>query len=82
NPFNPSTMIEYILPEASHVKIEIYNLAGQKIKTLIDSYLNAGRYTVQWNGTDDNGTRVASGVYIYRLIAGNNTIARKMILLK
>ena len=82
NPFNPSTVIEYALPEASHVRIEIYNLAGQRIKTLISSYHNPGRYKVYWDGTDDNGLKVASGVYIYRLVAGNNIVAKKMLLLK
>jgi hypothetical protein len=82
NPFNPTTIIEYALPEASHVKIEIFNLAGQKIKTLVDSYLSAGKYRIHWDGTDDNGVRVSSGVYIYRLVAGDNVIAKKMILIK
>jgi len=75
-------VIEYALPEASHVRIEIYNLAGQRIKTLISSYHNPGRYKVYWDGTDDNGLKVASGVYIYRLVAGNNIVAKKMLLLK
>ncbi len=82
NPFNPSTVVEYALPEASHVKIEIFNLVGQKIKTLVDTYLDAGRYRIHWDGTDDNGIKVSSGVYIYRLVAGKNVIARKMMLLK
>jgi hypothetical protein len=82
NPFNPSTFIEYALPKAGYVKIEIYNLVGQKIKTLVDSYLEAGRYRAHWDGTDDNGVRVSSGIYIYRLVAGENIIARKMVLIK
>ncbi len=82
NPFNPSTVIEYALPEPSYVKIEIFNLVGQKIRTLVDAYLDAGRHRIQWDGKDDNGVKVSSGVYIYRLVAGKTMIARKMILMK
>jgi hypothetical protein len=82
NPFNPTTVIEYALPEAGQVKIEIYNLAGQKVRTLVDSYHEAGKYRIHWDGTDDNGARVSSGIYIYRLVSSGNVIARKMILLK
>ncbi len=82
NPFNPITVIEYSLPEAGQVKIEIYNLAGQKVRTLVDSYLEAGRYKIYWDGTDDSGMRVSSGIYIYRLVAGGSIVTRKMVLLK
>ena len=82
NPFNPQTTIEYFLPRASRVKIEIFNILGQKVRTLIDTYLEPGRYRVHWDGTDDRGIKVTSGIYIYRLVAGDVVISKKMVLLK
>ncbi|MBU0983807.1 MAG: T9SS type A sorting domain-containing protein [candidate division Zixibacteria bacterium] len=78
NPFNPTTEISFSLPEASTVRLEVYNVAGQRVATLVSSEkYSAGNHTVTW---DANGT--ASGVYFYRLEAGNFTDSRKMILLK
>ncbi len=86
NPFNPSTNISYTLPEAANVRMEIYNLAGQKIKTLIDNYYTAGSYTLTWNGDDYNGSQVPSGMYVYKIFAqGQNrafTETKKMLFLK
>lgn len=82
NPFNPSTYIKYQLPEESFVRINIYNLLGQKIKTLINSNKKAGRYNTVWYGKDENGNNVASGIYIYRIITDKNVISKKMILMK
>lgn len=82
NPFNPTTEIQYALPHASNVSIKIYNMLGQEIKTLVSGEKSAGNYTVQWNGDNNFGAKVSSGAYIYRVIAGNNVVTKKMILLK
>jgi hypothetical protein len=65
NPFNPLTQIEYDLPKSTEVSISLYNLQGQKIKTLVNEFKPAGRYVATWNGLDDTGKKVASGVYLY-----------------
>jgi len=67
NPFNPETKIVFDLPESGNVKLEIYNIKGQKIKTLLDCYMSPGRSEMLWNSKDDNGKRVSSGVYFYKL---------------
>jgi len=86
NPFNPSTNISYTLPEAAHVRMEIYNMNGQKINTLADSYHPAGSYTLTWNGDELNGSQVPSGMYVYKILArgqtGTFTEAKKMLFLK
>ncbi len=82
NPFNAGTDIKYSIPNRSHVVIEIYNLLGQKIKTVIDEEKPAGHHTVTWDSTDDWGNVVASGIYFYRIKAGSNVDSRKMLLLK
>ena len=82
NPFNPSTVIRYAIPKAAHVTVRIYNSLGQQIRTLVNSEKDAGTYNVQWNGMDNNGNKVSSGIYIYRVTAGPNIKSMKMILLK
>ncbi len=82
NPFNPSTAIRYSLPRAATVSLVIYNGLGQKVKTLVAKKQAAGSYTVNWSGTDDLGVRVPSGIYFYKLKAGNHTFVRKMLLMK
>jgi hypothetical protein len=87
NPFNPATTINYDLPEASNVRVTIYNILGQAVKTLVDESRLAGYYSVQWNGTGDDNRSVASGMYLYRIEAvgaGNSTFTqvKKMMLLK
>ncbi len=69
NPFNPTTTINYQLPDASSVKIVIYNMLGQEVKTLITELQSAGYYSLVWNGTDNTTRKVSSGVYIYRITA-------------
>ncbi len=81
NPFNPETEIRYDLPKASRVTLTIYNLAGQMVQTLVDGTIPAGSHTVHWNGRDTFGRRMASGIYFYRLRAGEFVQTRKMILL-
>jgi hypothetical protein len=82
NPFNPSTMIEYSLPRLSRVSIEVYNLLGQKVRTLIDRQQPAGSYAITWDGTNDAGSPVATGVYLYRFRAGGIIETKKMLLMK
>jgi len=82
NPFNPNTIINYEIPIAGHVTVKIYNILGQKVITLIDSYQNAGQHSVIWNGTNDSGKKIASGIYFSKLSSGDNTEIKKMLLLK
>ncbi|MBL7149586.1 MAG: T9SS type A sorting domain-containing protein, partial [Candidatus Cloacimonetes bacterium] len=83
NPFNPETKIVFNLPEEGNVKLEIYNIKGQKVKTLLDCYMSPGHSEMIWNGRDDNGKRVSSGVYFYKLnVNGKTEKTKKMLLLK
>jgi len=83
NPFNPITRMKYQLPVPSKSYIRIYNTAGQLVRTLIDAHQPAGNYEIQWDGSDDIGQQVGSGIYLYRLTAGNQwIISKKMILTK
>lgn len=82
NPFNLSTSIEYSLPVRNHVTIAIYNLLGQKVKTLVDEPRSAGLYRIGWNGRDDKGTAVSTGIYLCRFSTGDIVQTRKMLLLK
>jgi len=83
NPFNPTTTISYTLPKTADVTLTIYNVVGQKVRTLInDKKQTAGVYTIQWNGENDYGKSVASGVYVYRLQASDFIQSRKMIFTK
>jgi len=82
NPFNPSTKIVYDLASQSDVRLEIYNLMGQKVNTLVSANQSVGRHTVTWNATDQFGREVSAGVYLYRLYTSNKVFTRKMILIK
>ncbi len=82
NPFNPTTEISFSLPEASTVKLDIFNLLGQHVITLVDNAREAGTHSVVWNGTDSFGRHVSSGVYFYRFQAGDFVKAKKMMMLK
>mgnify|MGYP001824098225 FL=1 len=82
NPFNPSTTIEFGIPEASHVDLRVYDVAGRLVRTLLNERTEAGNHEVVWNGTDESGSTVSSGVYFYRLIADEVTVTRKMVLLR
>jgi hypothetical protein len=77
NPFNPTTTINWQVAVGSKVELSVYNILGQKVITLVDQYMHAGQYQVEWNGAN-----FSSGVYFYRLDAGNYSEIRKMILLK
>lgn len=82
NPFNPSTSIKFGLKNDSHVNITIYNVRGQKVKTLIDNEFESGVHQEVWNGTDDKGSSVSSGIYFYKFIADSETETKRMILMK
>ena len=80
NPFNPSTIIPYQLPSAGHVRLEVFNVLGQRLATLVDAERSAGTHTAQWDGTDAAGRAVGAGVYIYRLSSGGMTENQRMVL--
>lgn len=82
NPFNPSTRIDFYLPRASEAGIVVYDIRGNKVRTFDPQYLPAGAHSIVWNGENQSGAGVASGIYIYRLIADGLSKTRKMILLK
>jgi len=82
NPFNPTTNIRYSIPESSVVTLTIYNMLGQQVRTLVNSQQDAGYYTVTWDGSNEFGSKVASGIYIYRISAGKFNSTIKMNLLK
>ena len=82
NPFNPVTTIRYKLPKSSNVVIKIYNVQGQEIKTLLNENQPAGFHYVKWNGTNNFGINVNSGIYIYRLQADKYISTKKMVFLK
>ena len=82
NPFNPQTQIEYELREAGQVRIDVFDVQGRLIQTLVNTEQTAGRYALSWNGTDTAGRRVASGTYLYRLSMGGQVQARTMVLVK
>jgi len=82
NPFNPSTTIRFDLPENEKVLLTIYNILGQKVRTLINASYEAGYHKVLWDGRNKLGEKAASGIYIYRIKAGKNIKSQKMVLLK
>jgi hypothetical protein len=82
NPFNPSTIIGFELPEAGHVALRIYDATGRPVRTLIDGDLSHDFHAVQWDGRDDNGQSLSSGIYIYRLEFGSKVQTRKMLMMK
>ena len=82
NPFNSATAIRYRLPLRADVKLEIFNILGQRVRTLVDMKQRPGSYTVYWDGCDHSGLQVASGVYIYRFMAGEFKKMRRMTLLR
>lgn len=82
NPFNPTTTIKFSLAKDSNVKLSIYNIKGQKIKTMINNKLVKGNHSVIWNGTNDKNQAVSSGIYFYSIETDDLTITKKMILMK
>jgi hypothetical protein len=82
NPFNPTTRIAFSLDREEPVSLVIYDIYGKVVKRLVDQPMVAGAYSEEWNGQDSQGNSVASGIYFYRLTAGNRTLTKKMVLLK
>jgi len=82
NPFNPSTTIKYDLAKAAKVTLKVYNMLGQEIATLVNGSQEAGRYDVNWNGKNNLGESVGSGVYVFRIEAGDRVVSKKMLLIK
>ena len=83
NPFNPQTVIHYEIPVRSHVRLSVFNTSGQKVATLVKNSQPPGHHSLVWNGTDDTGRNLASGVYLYRLSVGETqTDTRKLLLLR
>ena len=84
NPFNPSTTIAFDIPEGKEVsvRLNVYNMRGQLVRTLVNELKSEGSYQIQWDGTDNYGRRVSSGVYFYRITTGEFSQTRKMVILK
>ena len=82
NPFNPETRIRFALAAGGHCSLEVYNVTGRRVATLVDGFLPAREHTVTWDGCDDHKQPLASGVYFYRLDAGDQRASRKMVLLR
>jgi len=82
NPFNPTTTINFSLPEDGDVELSIYNVKGQKVRTLTNEFLEKGLHSIEWNGNDSNNKATASGIYFYKISVGKETSMKKMLLLK
>ncbi len=82
NPFNPETTITYVLSSAAHVRVNVYNIRGQEVRSLLDESQPRGTHSVRWDGNDKAGREVSSGVYVYRVRAGGQGRSRKMLLIK
>ncbi|MGK9368855.1 T9SS type A sorting domain-containing protein [Melioribacter sp. Ez-97] len=82
NPFNPTTKINFSLTKSSNVTLNVYNILGQKIRTLIDQKMSPGTYSATWNGRDDFGRQVSSGVYFIGLESESFRAFRKIVLMK
>ena len=82
NPFNPTTEIAFTLDQTADVNLSIYNMLGQKVRTLTNGSKNAGTHTLQWNGLDEMGQNVSTGIYLYRLTSGSKSITKKMAFMK
>ena len=82
NPFNPSTTIQFDLPRRSEVRLSIYNINGQLVRTLIDRKFDAGSYSVLWDGRDERGRQATSGLFVTRMKAGEFVQHSKMLLIK
>jgi DNA-binding beta-propeller fold protein YncE len=82
NPFNPDTKIEFTIPASEHVSVNVYNLEGRLVKTLIDQEMRSGQHVVRWDGTNQVGTKVATGMYIYQLKTNSTVLHRRMTFVK
>ena len=82
NPFNPETKIDYSVKEETDVKISVYNMKGQRVKTLVEKSVSAGDHNIVWYGDSDSGSNVSSGVYFVKMVTGNHIETRKVVLMK
>jgi flagellar hook assembly protein FlgD len=82
NPFTSATTIEYATTQTSPVSIEVYDICGQKVRTLVDAAIQAGNYSVIWDGTDDSGNVLPGGIYLYRMKSENATMTKRCLLLR
>jgi hypothetical protein len=82
NPFNPSTNVRFQIPESGEVTIKIYDILGREIRTLFNQEVQRGTYTAEWDGLSDDGTKMSSGTYFYRMVAGEFVQTKKMLLIK
>ena len=82
NPFNPETAIEFEIPKRSHISLQVFNILGQRLKTLAHKSYSAGKHSVYWDGTNENGQKLATGVYFLRLQSEEYVETKKLILLK
>ncbi|HTK80929.1 MAG TPA: T9SS type A sorting domain-containing protein, partial [Bacteroidota bacterium] len=82
NPFNPTTTIQYALPQTANVSLSIYNVLGQHVRTLVEGTVTTGYHNATWDGRNDQGQTVHSGVYFYRLTTGQSSFVKKMLLMK
>jgi predicted CXXCH cytochrome family protein len=82
NPFNPATTIDYSIPEKEFVRLEVYDILGRRVRTLVNEDHAPGNYVARWDGTDQNGLAVSSGIYLYKIQAGSFAMTKKMMLLK
>ena len=82
NPFNGTTLIRYETPRDTHVRMAVYNVLGQRVRLLVDESMTSGQHTARWDGTNDAGRQLASGVYLYRLESLGRAANRKVLLLR
>ena len=82
NPFSDATAIRFSVPSRTHVSIEVYNILGQKVRTLVDDVREPDSYVEVWDGRADAGTQVSSGIYFYKMVAGDFSATKKAVLLK
>ena len=82
NPFNPNTTIRYYMPDGGAVTLNIFDVTGRLVKRLVDEHQDRGPHSVTWEGLNDQGAGVASGIYFYRMTVGKEAISRKMVLLR
>ena len=82
NPFNPTTTINFSIPESGHVNIMIYDILGRHVRTLVDKSHSAGNYSVMWDATDMNGSKISAGIYFYTIKAGNFLSTKRMLFIK
>ncbi|MFO7607810.1 MAG: FlgD immunoglobulin-like domain containing protein, partial [Candidatus Krumholzibacteriia bacterium] len=82
NPLNPATVIAFTLPRDGAVRLQVFDLKGRVVRTLVDGPRTAGRHQVRWDGLDQGGSAAASGTYLYRLVAGGEVSSRKLTLVR